>query len=317
MAKAVVATAFGGPEVLSLVDIEPGAPGPGHVLVEVRAAGVNPIDYKRYRGSSGADPAQLPMRLGFEAAGVVSQVGDGDQAQGFDGPVRAGDEVIVYRVDGAYATELVVAASSVVHKPATISFEQASGLMLAGATAVHALQVAKVGPGDTVLVHGASGGVGLMVVQLAVGLGARVVGTAGVDSHERLRQLGVEPVTYGDGLLERARSLAPTGFDAAIDTAGTDEALSTSVALVADRDRVVTVVAFQRWQELGIKAIGGGPGADPGTKTRSEARLKLARLAGEGKLQVFMAGTYPLAQAGAAHEALAAGRAHGKIALLT
>jgi NADPH:quinone reductase-like Zn-dependent oxidoreductase len=286
------------------------------VLIEVRAAGVNPVDYKRYSGAYGTDAAQLPMRLGFEAAGVVSEVGDGAATEGFDGPLGVGDEVIAYPVGGAYTTDLVAPASNVVHKPAPLSFEEASGLMLAGATAVHAIAVAKPAPGDTLLVHGAAGGVGLMVVQLALVQGARVVGTAGERNHERLRQLGAEPVLYGDGLLERIRSLAPDGVDAAIDTVGTEEAINASLALVKDRERIVTIVAFQKAQELGLKALGNGPGADPGTETRSKARLQLARLAGEGKLQVFLGGTYPLSEAAAAHEALASGRAQGKIALV-
>ncbi|MGH9104484.1 MAG: NADP-dependent oxidoreductase, partial [Acidimicrobiales bacterium] len=282
------------------------------VLVEVRAAGVNPIDYKLYRGGPGADPSKLPMRLGFEVAGVVVEARDG----ALDGPLREGDEVIAYPVGGAYASALVTAAANVVHKPANIGFEEASGLMLAGVTAVHALHAVKAGPGDTLLVHGASGGVGLMVVQLAVKDGVQVIATASEANHQRLRELGAEPVSYGDGLLQRARSLAPGGADAAIDIAGTGEAIDTSLALVADRGRIATLVAFERAQATGIKALGGGPGADPGSDIRAAARLQLARLAGDGRLRVFLAATYPLAHAGAAHQALASGRAHGKVALV-
>jgi NADPH:quinone reductase-like Zn-dependent oxidoreductase len=155
-----------------------------------------------------------------------------------------------------------------------------------------------------------------MAVQLAVASGAKVIGTASQENHDRLRQLGAEPVTYGDGLLERIRSLSPSGVDAVIDVAGTDEAITASLALVADRDRVVTLVAYQKAQELGLKSLGSGPGADPGTQTRAAARLRLVDLAGEGKLQVFVAATYPLSEAAAAHTALASGRAHGKVVLL-
>ena len=263
MAEAVVATAFGGPGVLFVIEFEPGQPGPGQVLIEVRAAGVNPIDYKVYSGNLGRDASKLPMRLGYEAAGVVTQVGDGAHAEGLDGPLAAGDEVIVYPVAGAYATELVATATNVVHKPARLNFEQASGLMLTGATAAHALEVTEVGAGDTVLVHGAAGGVGLMVVQLAVGAGATVIGTAAERNHERLRQLGAEPVVYGEGLLERVRALAPGGVDAAIDCVGTEEAVNSSLALVAKHERIATLVAYGLAQQAGIKALGMG-GRRPG-----------------------------------------------------
>jgi NADPH:quinone reductase len=315
MASAIVATAFGGPEVLSMVEVAVAPPGPGEIQVEVRAAGVNPVDYKLYSGARGDDPSLLPMRLGLEASGVVTAVG-----RGATGPAgkqfQPGDEVIGYPVQGAYATEIVAPASSVLAKPAALSFEQASGLMLTGATAFHALTVTNVTKDDTIVVHGAAGGVGLMVVQLAVNIGARVIGTAGESGHPYLRQFGAEPVVYGDGLLERIRELAPGGVDAAIDTVGTTEAIDTSLALVPDRSRVVTIAAFQRGLELGIKVIGGAPGADPGTEIRSAVRFDLLRLVEEGKLRVVVAAIYPLFEAAGAHEALQAGHTHGKIILV-
>jgi NADPH:quinone reductase-like Zn-dependent oxidoreductase len=314
MTTSVVAMAFGEPEVLSVLDESVGIPGPGHVLVEVRAAGTNPVDYKLYSGAYGKDPSQLPMRLGMEAAGVVSAVGD--DAEGPAGPINPGDEVIAYPIRGAYAALVVVPASTVVPKPATLSFEEAGGLLLTGTTAVHALTVTGVGSGDVVVVHGASGGVGLMVVQLAVNAGARVIGTASQASHAYLRELGAEPVIYGDGLVERIRALVPGGVDAAIDAVGSDEAVDASVALVTDRKRIVTIAAFQRGLELGLKIIGAGPGGDPGTEIRAAARLELVRLAEAGKLQVRVAGTYPLSEAATAHRELAAGHTHGKIVLV-
>ncbi len=314
MAMAVVAAAFGGPDVLSLVEVAVGLPRPGQVLIEVRAAGVNPADYKMYSGVYGTDPSSLPIRLGYEASGVVRAVGDG--AEGPGGPLHVGDEVIAYPVRGAYATELVAPASSVLAKPAGLSFDRASGLMLAGVTAAHALHATDVGVGDTVVVHGAAGGVGLMAAQLAVNARARVIGTASEKNHDLLRQLGAEPVGYGDGLLERIRALAPDGVDAAIDCVGTDEAIDTSLALVADRGRVATIAAFGRGSAEGIKVLGTGPGGDPGTEVRAAARAGLVRLAEKGMLKVIMAGTYPLAEAAAAHRALAAGHTRGKIALL-
>jgi NADPH2:quinone reductase len=314
MRTSVVATAFGGPEVLSLIEEPVGAPGPGEVLVEIRAAGTNPVDYKQYSGAFGADPSLLPVHLGMEAAGVVTAIGEG--ADGPAGPVRVGDEVILYRIEGAYSSQVVARASAAVPKPSAMSFEEASGLMLTGATAVHALKVVRVGADDTVVVHGASGGVGLMAVQIAINAGARVIGTAGAGSHEYLRQLGAEPVTYGDGLIERIRSLAPDGVDAAIDTVGSDEAIDASVALVDDRDRIVTIAAFQRGFELGLHVIGGAPGADPGTEIRQAARLELVRLVEAGALRVQVAATFTLAQAAAAHRELMTGHTHGKIVLV-
>ena len=149
MTRAVVATAFGGPEVLAVIETPIRPPGPGEVLISVRAAGTNPIDYKVYSGVMGQDPARLPMRLGSEAAGVVTEVGDG--AEGPSGRVAVGDEVIAYRIAGAYAADVTVPAVSVLPKPSTLSFEEASGLMLTGVTAAHALAVTRVGAGDTVL----------------------------------------------------------------------------------------------------------------------------------------------------------------------
>jgi NADPH2:quinone reductase len=314
MVAKVVATAFGGPEVLAVIDEEVPPPSPGHVLLEVRAAGTNPVDYKLYSGRMGADPASLPMALGFEASGVVRAVGPG--AEGPAGSIRVGDEVIAYRVRGAYAAQLVVAGAAVVPKPPSLPFEEAAGLMLTGATAVHALVATGVGSGDTVVLHGASGGVGLLAVQLAVALGARVIGTAGAASHDELRRLGAEPVTYGDGLVERIRALAPDGVDAAIDAVGTDEAIDASLELVANRRRIATLAAAQRGLQVGIQALGGAPGADPGTEIRDTARLDLARRAGEGGITVHVEATYPLVEAAEAHRRLAAGHSHGKIILL-
>jgi len=314
MTTTVVAAAFGGPEVLSVVDEPLGDFGVGNVRVAVKAVGVNPADYKVYSGEFGRDVSQLPMHLGFEAAGVV--VATGEEAEGPAGPIRAGDEVILYRVPSAYAGELIVPTASVVRKPAALSFEEASGLMVAGATATHALASTEVERGDTVLIHGASGGVGLMAVQLAVNAGARVIGTAAQPGHEYLRMLGAEPVLYGEGLLDRTRALAPEGVDAAIDTVGSDEAIDVPIALVADRNRIATIAAFGRGFALGLKVLGGAPGADPGTEIRAAARLDLTRLVEAGKLRVRVAATVPLVEAAAAHRQSAAGHTHGKIALI-
>jgi NADPH:quinone reductase len=314
MSAVVVATAFGGPEVLSVVDQPAGEPGPGQALIQVRAAGVNPIDWKQYSGLMGADPARLPMRLGAEASGVVTAAGP--DAVGPAGPVRVGDEVIAFRAPGAYAAGLVVPADALVPKPATLDWAPASGLMLTGVAAWHALVATDVHQGDTVLMHGAAGGVGIMAVQLAVRRGATVIGTARPARHEFLRELGAIPVAYGDGLAGRVRAAAPGGVDVALDLIGTGEALDVSLDLVADRARIATIVVTPRAREAGIKLLGGAPGADPGTAVRLPARLDLARLAGDGALRVFVARSYPLSQVADAHRYSMAGHATGKIVLI-
>jgi len=314
MPSVVIARAFGGPEVLSVADEPVPEPGLGEARIRVRAAGVNPVDYKVYSGAMGADPARLPMRLGSEAAGVVTAVGPG--AVGPAGPVAVGDDVIAFRVSGAYATELVAPAAALVPKPPALDWEQAAGLMLAGATAWHALAATDVQKGDTVLIHGAAGGVGLMAVQLAAARGANIVATASPARHDLLRGLGTAPVAYGAGLAERVRATAPGGVDAALDLVGTEEAVDVSLAVVADRGRIATIVAVPRGLQAGIKVLGGAPGADPGTEIRAAARLELARYAQDGRLKVFVTQTFPLADAAAAHHAIMTGHTTGKIALI-
>jgi NADPH:quinone reductase-like Zn-dependent oxidoreductase len=313
MTHIVQATAFGGPEVLSVVDQPAGSPGPGEALVEARAIGVTPLDWKIYSGAMGADPSRLPLRPGNEMAGVVTAVGEG--AQGPAGPIAVGDEVIGYRLPGAYATQVVAPATALVPKPAAMGWAEAAGLMLAGSTAVHALTATGVQAGDTVLVHGAAGGVGLMLVQLARARGARVIGTAGGDSADLLRRFGAEPVAYGTGLADRVRALAPSGVDAAVDTAGTDEAVDVSLELVGDRQRIATIAAFDR-DDAGIQVLGNGPGADPGTAIRQAARLELTRLVEAGDLTVVVAGTFPLGEVADAHRQGMRGHSHGKLVLI-
>ncbi|MEP6599938.1 MAG: NADP-dependent oxidoreductase [Actinomycetota bacterium] len=314
MPSVVIATAFGGPEVLSIVDEDTTAPGSGEIRLGVRAAGVNPIDYKMYSGAFGADPAKLPMRLGYEAAGIVIAVGP--DAVGPAGPVQVDDEVIVFPVSGGYAEELVVPASSVLPKPPQLDWAQAAGLMLTGATAVHLLTATGVRQGDTVLIHGGSGGVGVMAVQLAAARGARVIATASPARHDLLRELGAEPVAYGDGLAERVRALAADGVDAALDLVGTDEAIDVSLELVADRGRIATIAGFQRGPQAGIKVLGAGPGGDAGTDIRDAARLELLRLAEQGTLRVIVSQTFPLADAAEAHRMIMTGHSTGKISLI-
>jgi len=314
MPPVVIAAAYGGPEVLTVVDGPTTEPGPGQARIAIKAAGVNPIDYKMYSGAFNRDPAGLPMRLGLEAAGIVTHVGA--EAAGPAGPVRAGDEVIAFRAPGAYASELLVPAQSLVPKPGTLDWAQAAGLLLTGATAWHCLIATRVASGDSVLIHGGSGGVGVMAVQLAASRGATVIATASPARHEFLRELGAVPVAYGPGLADRVRAAAPAGVDAALDLVGTDEAVDVSLELVADRARIATIAAFGRAAAVGIRALGGAPGADPGAEIRAAARPELARLAGEGRLLVFVSETFPLARVADAHRAIMTGHTRGKIALV-
>ncbi|MDN5852377.1 MAG: NADP-dependent oxidoreductase [Actinomycetia bacterium] len=316
MSRRVVATDFGGPEVLKITDVDVPDPGPGEVRIRVRAAGVNPADHMRYGGVFGKNPAELPMGVGFEAAGVVTAVGA--DAAGPRGPVSVGDEVIAYRTPEAYADEIVVPADTAVPKPASLDWEPASGLMLAGVTAAHAVTAAGVEDGDTVLVHNGAGGVGTAAIQLARARGARVIATASSANHDLIRDLGGEPVAYGDGLLERVRDLEPRSVDAAIDLYGDTSAVDVSLALVPDRTRIVTAAsaAMQRAQSDGFTAIGGGPGADPGTALRKAARLDLVDLIERGDLRVVVDSTYPLTDVVAAHERSMAGHLRGKIVIV-
>jgi NADPH:quinone reductase len=310
---AVVAVAYGGPEVLSVVDAEVPSPGPGEVTIEVRAAGVNPIDYKIYSGAFGRSADNLPVRLGLEIAGTITEVGP--DAVGPAGPLSVGDEVIAYPTEGGYATAVTVPANGVVPKPAELSWEQASGLLLVGATAVHAVDAAKVRAGDTVLVHAGSGAVGLLTVQLSLAAGATVVATASERNQALLREVGAVALTYGPGLLERVSQAAPSRISAAIDAVGTDEAIDVSLAVVPEPSRIVSIAAFHR-ADTGIKLIGHGPGGDPGAEIRSNAWRQLLPLAVAGTLTPLPVKTYPLSEAAEAHAFLGQGHPNGKLALI-
>jgi NADPH:quinone reductase len=308
LARRVVAAAFGGPEVLEVQEVALPDPGPGQAAVSMRAAGVNPIDARLYGGPG--DPSHLPILLGFEGAGVVTAVGEGVSDD--QGSLSPGDEVICFRVSGSYASDLVVDGHSLTRKPSSLGWPEAAVLMLSGATAVHALTATSVGDGDTVLVNGAAGGVGLYAVQLARLRGARVIATGSPSSHELLRSLGAEPVAYGEGLLARVQAMAPSGVDAALDLVGTDEALDVSLALVPDRSRVTTIAHFVRGPAEGV-LLPGGPESE---EIRDAARPELARLAGTGELKVVVGATYPLPDAADAHRQIATGHTTGKLALL-
>ncbi len=304
----IIATGFGNPDKLEQRPTESRAPARGEVVVRVMAAGVNPVDRKLYASadytrSHGAPPPEFPLPLGVEAAGVVTAVGA--EANGPAGPVQVGDEVIAYRIKGAYADEIVVPAASIVPKPSKQSWEEAGSMMLIGTTAAHTLAAVRARPGQTVLLHGASGGVGLSVVQLARVEGVHIIGTASEKDFQTLREHGATPVRYGDGLEERVRALAPGGIDAAIDVIGTDEAIDVSLALVEDRSRIATIVAFARARQSGFQALGGSPGQDEvGRMIRDNARLRLTALVEAGAFSNKVTRTVPLADAARAHEML-------------
>jgi len=301
---------FGGPDQLELVEVDTPEPGEGEVRVAVRAIGVNPVDWYHYDGVHSDDPEDLHT-YGYEVAGVVDAVGPG--VTGF----TVGDEVVVSDVPGnGYTEHVVVPASGLLVKPANVSFEVASSVPVAAGTAYHALEKTNVSAGDVVLAHGAAGGVGTLLVQLAIERGARVIATGSPAKHDYLRSLGAEPVAYGDGLTGRVRALAPDGVDVAIDLVGTDEALDTSVTLVPDRDRVLTIAAFGRAPELGIHLIGNGPGADPGPEVRPQGRAEALRLLADGRIDIPIERTYALSEVADAHRASMTRRTRGKLVVV-
>ncbi|WP_369131340.1 quinone oxidoreductase family protein [Modestobacter roseus] len=310
VAQRWVATDFGGLDVFELQQYEVPPPGPGEVTIAVTAAGMNPADAKHV--ARGGDRDQLPVPVGYEVAGRITAVGADTEIASGGGEV--GDEVLAFRIAGGYATEVTVPASAVFARPPALAPEEAANLLLAGTTAAEMLHVTGVTAGDTVLLHGASGAVGVSVLQQAALLGARVIGTAGEGSADVVRRFGGEPVRYGDGLADRVRALAPDGVQAALDAVGTDEAVDVSLALVADRERIVTIAAAGRAESDGIRMIGG---AMPASKAfRDAARARLIALAGEGRLVVPMARTFPLAEARQALDLLMSGHPGGKLALL-
>ncbi|MFE9746858.1 NADP-dependent oxidoreductase [Saccharothrix saharensis] len=302
MSKAVVFSSYGGPEVLETIEIDEPHAGAGELRVRVRAAGVQPFDTMVRRGAvKGYVDVAFPQTVGNEFAGVVDEVGDG--VTGWE----VGAEVIAFTTMNACGEVVTVSADNVIAKPPAMPWEEAGVLSVCGQTAHIALSALKVGEGDTVLVHGAAGGVGTMAVQLARAWGATVVGTASERNHDYLRDLGAIPVTYGPGLVERVREVAPQGVDAALDAASRD-AIAPSLELVKDRERVGTIGDYMGSRQYGVAMLGG---------TRTAERLaELAELYTAGKLRIHIQRTYPFSEAAQAHREVETGHVRGKVVLV-
>jgi NADPH:quinone reductase-like Zn-dependent oxidoreductase len=295
---------YGGPEVLELTDLpEPKVP-PGWVLLKVRSAAINPVDWKIMAG--GLDPlmeVQFPVVPGWDVSGVV-------EAVGIDVPEWApGDEVISYaRTDwvhgGTMAEYVALPARLLAPKPASVDWDRAAALPLAGLTAYQVLGRLEVAAGDTVLVHNASGGVGGYAVQLAAARGARVIGTASEANHEYLRGLGAEPVAYGDGLPERVRELAPDGVDVVVDLVG--GVVEQTLAVLKDGGRHASVA------DDAVEAHGG---TWMWVRPSAEDLTELGRLVDRGALRIELARSVPLAEGVEAYRLSQEGHVRGKIAV--
>lgn len=310
MTKAAVAASYGGPEVVEIVERELPEPSEGEVLVELKAIGVNPFDFKSYSGAFGTDESKLPIALGSEASGIVVAVGGAVEGPG--GSIAVGDEVVVSGQNGTYAERILAPARFVFPKPASLDWDVAAGVLAVAGTAYDALESVGVRSGDTVLVHGAAGGVGSVVAQLATARGATVIGTARLQNHDALRSYGAEPVEYGDGLIDRVRAAAPNGIDAAIDTVGTDEAVDVSLELLTDRARLVTTAAFGRASADGFSTVGGPASME----RRRLASPVLLEQAGAGVFEVTVAKTFPLDDVARAHAELQTAHPRGKFVLI-
>jgi NADPH:quinone reductase-like Zn-dependent oxidoreductase len=304
--RAITYAAYGDESVLTFDERQPDPrPGAGELLIRVKAAGVNPVDWKVTAGHlDGALDVRLPVIPGWDVAGVVEAVGPGVQKY------APGDEVYAYArlpivKQGTYAELVVVPESYAAARPRKGSWAQAGGLPLVGLAALWTLDAAKAGEGDTVLVHAAAGGVGSTAVQVAKARGTRVIGTASPRNHDYLRELGAEPVAYGEGLAERVRELAPKGVDVAVDYVGGQAELS--AGLIKDTARLVSI-ADREAVKLGGKYVFIEPDA--------KGLAELAGLVDAGKLVVNVEQELPLEEAAEAYRVSKRGRTRGKIVLI-
>lgn len=288
---------FGGPDVLQLVDAEEPHPGPGEIRVAVRAAGVNPVDWRIREGQVlGAHPVELPSGVGIDAAGVVDEVGDGVTG------VEVGDRVFG-EGSSTYAEFAVLGAWA--RMPEGLWFEEAAGYPSVVETALRVVREVGVRPGQTLLVSGASGGVGSAVLQIARDRGIRVIGTAGAANQEYLRGLGALATTYGDGWVERVRRLGPV--DAALDLAGSG-VVRELVELTGNADSVVSI-ADLRAPDFGVR-FSGVAGSVPA------ALAEAVDLIARGRLHIPVEKSYSLAEAAAAHVDSRAGHTRGRRVLV-
>ncbi|MFM9367259.1 NADP-dependent oxidoreductase [Streptomyces sp. Da 82-17] len=310
--KAIALDSYGSPDDLRVADLAEPKVAPGEVLIRVRAAGVNPVDWKLAAG--GLDPimeTRFPMIPGWDVAGVVERTGlDATE-------FAVGDEVYGYvRKDwaqnGAYAELVSASVRMLAKKPAALDWEQAAGVPLAGLTALQALQRVEVRAGDTVLIHAAAGGVGSLGVQIAAAAGARVIGTASERNHDFLRELGAEPVTYGDGLVERVRKVAPEGVDAVLDFVGGGVAAA-SVPLL--RIPPTGGPGSARLASIADGDVLAAGGHMVWVRPDAEGLASLAELADAGKLKVHVDQALPLEDAAQAWRLSQEGRTRGKIVL--
>jgi NADPH:quinone reductase-like Zn-dependent oxidoreductase len=301
--KAVRFDEYGDVDVLKVVDVPRPEPGPGQVLVRVKAAGINPGEAKIREGLLHARfPATFPSGEGSDLAGIVAGTGPG--VTGF----AVGDEVIGYTNNRASQAEYVVVEErNLTAKPAAVPWEVAGALFVAGVTAYAAVRAVALTAGDTVVVSGAAGGVGSIAVQLARRSGATVIGLASVQNHDWLAGHGVIPVTYGDGVADRIRHAAGK-IDAFIDTFGTDYA-QLALELGVEPSRIDTIADFDAVAKYGVKAEGSAAGA------RASTLAELAGLIAAGQLEVPIAATYPLSQVRDAYRRLESGHIRGKIVL--
>jgi NADPH:quinone reductase-like Zn-dependent oxidoreductase len=296
--KAIVFDRHGGPEVLRDIEVDEPEPGPGQVRIRVHAAGVNPIDGKLRAG--GRWPVALPSIPGVEGAGVVDALGPDVTG------LAVGDEVLGYTATGSYAQFAL--SDRVVAKPAGLPWDVAAAVPVAAETALRVLQLLDLSAGETLLIHGASGSVGSMAAQLARQRGVTVVGTAGRTGRDRLGRLGVTAIAYGDGLVDRVRSVAPHGVDAVFDAAGKG-ALPDSIALRGGPERIVTI-ADPKAAEYGVLFTSGGE-----VRVEPAAIAEVAKRVAAGDLTVPIAARYPLADAAEAQRLSDTGHAGGKIVL--
>jgi NADPH:quinone reductase-like Zn-dependent oxidoreductase len=297
--KAVRFKQFGGPEVLEIVDLPDPHPGPGQVRIAVRAAGINPSDWKKRKGLMDQD---LPQTMGYEAAGIIDELGEGV------GDAAVGERVFGFTAEEGAQAELAV-LSHYAPIPPSLHFANAAALPAAIETAMRALDQLGVESGSTLLINGASGSVGSAAVQFAVVRGARVIGTASPTNHEYLRSLGGEPVAYGEGLAARVLALAPDGVDLALDVAGSG-VLPELIELAGGADHVVTVADFVGAQEHGVRFSTGDEG-------RAVHVLgEIGELIESGRFSLPVAQTFPLADVVEAHRVSEGGHVRGKLVLL-